>query len=169
MVLRRAADRGASAVEFALVMPILFVLLFGLISTGFVFSNHLAATNAVREAARYGAATSYSTNPGGWATSVKDRVKQVYFNAGNPITDSEICVKLVNPTGATVTTGASYSGAGCGTAPAAPSNMAAGTCAVMVWVKRPESIELMVFPDLDLDIGAKSVAFYSRTDGSCTA
>lgn len=158
-------DRGAAAVEFALVVPLLLLLIFGLITTGMTFSDHLSATNAVREGARYGASADASS--ASWATSVRDRVKQVYFNAGSAVSDDQICVKLVQSGGATV---ASALGANCGTAPTAPTTMAAGSCAVLVWVQRPEIIRLIVAPDLRFDIGAKSVAFYGRKVGtSCTA
>lgn len=158
-------DRGAAAVEFALVVPLLLLILFGLITTGMTFSDHLSATNAVREAARYGASADASSTS--WATSVRDRVKQVYFNAGTTVSDDQICVKLVQPGGATV---ASAMGANCGTPPTAPTTMAAGSCAVLVWVRRPATIRLIVAPDLRFNIGAESVAFYGRKAGtSCTA
>jgi hypothetical protein len=47
-------DEGAAAVEMALVLPILIMLLFGIISFGIVFAQKLALSNAAREAARYG-------------------------------------------------------------------------------------------------------------------
>jgi Flp pilus assembly protein TadG len=166
MARRQERDqRGAAAVEFALVVPVLIMILFGLIWTGFAFADHLSATNAVREGARYGA--SADATSASWATSVRDRVKQVYFNAGHDITDDQICVKLVQSTGTTV---ASAIGANCGTAPTTPSTMTAGSCAVLVWVQRPETIRLIVAPDLNFTIGAESVAYYGRKAGtSCTA
>lgn len=153
-------------VEFALVMPLLLTILFGLITTGLAFSDHLSATNATREGARYGAATPF-TDPTVWATSVRDRVKQVYFNAGETVTDDQICVRLVKADG---TTAASYVGANCGTAPTPLPTMSAGSCAVVVWMERPRTIRLLVIPDLDLEIGAESVAFYGReVTPTCTA
>lgn len=150
-------DRGASAVEFALVMPLLLMILFGLITTGLAFADYSSATNATREAARYGAATNVASPS--WATSVRDRVKQVYFNAGETVTDSQICVRLVQSTGSVFT---QYSGTDCGAAPSVPTNMAAGSCAVLVWMQRPQTIQLLVFPDIDFNIKASSVAYYSR-------
>jgi Flp pilus assembly protein TadG len=48
----RATDRGASAVEFALVVPILIVLVFGIIDFGGLFAQQLALNNGVRQGAR---------------------------------------------------------------------------------------------------------------------
>ncbi|WP_224279551.1 TadE/TadG family type IV pilus assembly protein [Nocardioides lacusdianchii] len=46
-------ERGASAVEFALVMPILLLMLVGIINFGLLFGQNLALSNAARQAARY--------------------------------------------------------------------------------------------------------------------
>lgn len=48
-----ADDRGASAVEFALVAPLLFVLVFGIVDFGVVFGQTLSLNNAARDAARF--------------------------------------------------------------------------------------------------------------------
>ncbi len=49
---RVADDSGASAVEFALVVPLLLLLVFGIINFGIIFSQQLTLNNAVREGAR---------------------------------------------------------------------------------------------------------------------
>jgi hypothetical protein len=49
---RVRGDSGAAAVEFALVLPLLFVLLFGIIEFGFGLFQMQAAQATVREAAR---------------------------------------------------------------------------------------------------------------------
>lgn len=157
MVVRRRGERGASAVEFALVMPLLLMIVFGMITTGLTFSDHLSATNAAREGARYGAAADASS--ASWATSVRDRAKQTYFNASETVTDAEICVQLVQSTG---TVAKQWAGGSCGTAPATPSSMTAGSCVVKVWMTRPQRIQLLVFPDLNFNVKAESVAYYSR-------
>lgn len=48
-------DRGEAIVEFALLAPILFLLLFAMVDFGRVFDAWLIATNASREGARYAA------------------------------------------------------------------------------------------------------------------
>lgn len=48
-------DRGAAAVEFALVFPILLVVLMGMINFGAVFAQSQALGNSARQAARFGA------------------------------------------------------------------------------------------------------------------
>ena len=48
----RRADRGASAVEFALVSPLLFTLLFGIIDYGLYFADALSVQQGVSDAAR---------------------------------------------------------------------------------------------------------------------
>src|SRR5437868_13503743 len=49
---RRRGDRGASAVEFALVSPLLFTLLFGIIDYGLYFADALSVQQGVSDAAR---------------------------------------------------------------------------------------------------------------------
>lgn len=45
-------EKGAAAVEFAIVLPLLVVFVFGIIEFGIVFYNKAMITNACREAAR---------------------------------------------------------------------------------------------------------------------
>ncbi|WP_338145193.1 TadE family protein [Cryobacterium mannosilyticum] len=48
-----AGERGAAAIEFALILPILVILVFGVIEFGLVFNAQISITNAAREGARY--------------------------------------------------------------------------------------------------------------------
>lgn len=48
----RRTDRGAAAVEFALVLPILAALVFGIINFGYVLTIRQAASQAADEGAR---------------------------------------------------------------------------------------------------------------------
>ncbi len=48
-------ERGAAAVEFALLVVVLLTFIFGIIEGGWVFFNWLVVTNEAREGARWGA------------------------------------------------------------------------------------------------------------------
>ena len=49
---RRRNDRGAAAVEFALVVPILLVMVFGIIDFGLAINRYAMVNNAAREGVR---------------------------------------------------------------------------------------------------------------------
>lgn len=50
---RRRGSRGAAAVEFALVVPILLLIVFGIVNFGFLLAQQVSLNNGVRQAARY--------------------------------------------------------------------------------------------------------------------
>lgn len=50
---RYRRDSGAAAVEFALLVPILLILVFGIISFGIVLAQQLTLSNSARQAARF--------------------------------------------------------------------------------------------------------------------
>jgi Flp pilus assembly protein TadG len=52
---RRGDDRGAAAVEFALVLPVLVLLLFGIVDFGRLLNAEITLTQAAREGARVAA------------------------------------------------------------------------------------------------------------------
>jgi Flp pilus assembly protein TadG len=51
---KRRHEAGAAAVEFAIVLPLLVLLLFGIVEFGLLLYNQQVITNASREGARYG-------------------------------------------------------------------------------------------------------------------
>ncbi len=51
---------GASSVEFALLLPVLVILLVGIIQFGMAYSNYVSITHAAREGARLAAVDKYS-------------------------------------------------------------------------------------------------------------
>jgi Flp pilus assembly protein TadG len=65
-------ERGQTMVEFALVLPVLLVVLFGIIQFGITYGNYVALTDAVRAGARTAAVSRSSTDPVG---DTKARVK----------------------------------------------------------------------------------------------
>jgi Flp pilus assembly protein TadG len=48
-------ENGASAVEFAIILPILVILVFGIFEFGIAYNNWIALTHAAREGARIAA------------------------------------------------------------------------------------------------------------------
>jgi Flp pilus assembly protein TadG len=64
-------------VEFALVLPILLLLLLGIIQFGIVFNNYLAVTDAVRAGARTAAVSRLDRNRN---TTVQNQVKDAAEN-----------------------------------------------------------------------------------------
>lgn len=89
-VSRKLGQRGAAAIEFALVAPIVIMLLIGTITTGLSYTKSLGLTNAVREGARFGATGDAVS--GSWADDVITRVRATQFD--DPTSQSSICVEL---------------------------------------------------------------------------
>ena len=81
-------ETGAAAVEFALVLPLLFVLLFGIIEFGFGLFQLQAAQASVREAAR-GVALGVEN-----CGEVEDLVERAAQNSGLGIDPAEIGLTL---------------------------------------------------------------------------
>ena len=52
--MRRLNDRGVAAAEFALILPVVLLILFGTIEFGMIMYGREVVTNAVREGARAG-------------------------------------------------------------------------------------------------------------------
>ena len=88
-----APDDGAAAVEFALLLPIFVLLVFGGISAATIFWHSISATQGARDAARYGATLplSAAATPAPGELTINDwldRVSQVALReAGVPDTN----------------------------------------------------------------------------------
>ncbi|MCA1564020.1 MAG: pilus assembly protein [Acidobacteria bacterium] len=61
----KKSERGQTMVEFALVLPIFVVLLFGIVQFGIAFNNYITLTDAARAGARKAAVSRNSTDPAG--------------------------------------------------------------------------------------------------------
>jgi hypothetical protein len=59
---RKDRERGATLVEFALICPILFLLIFGIIDFGSVFNDLISLRQGVREGARQGSVGVFGGN-----------------------------------------------------------------------------------------------------------
>ena len=62
---RMKNEQGQTMTEFALVLPILVVLLFGIIQFGIAFNNYVTLTDAVRAGARKAALSRNLSDPAG--------------------------------------------------------------------------------------------------------
>jgi len=72
---RRRGERGSQLIEFALVFPMLLLVMLGIIDFGLLFQRYEVLTNAAREGARV------AVLPGYGAADVQNRVAQ-YLTAG---------------------------------------------------------------------------------------
>ena len=159
--MRLRNQSGAVAVEFALVLPVLAMLLLGTITGGLAFNDHLALTNAVREGARFGATT---VNNGAWNAAVVTRTQQVYLNGMSTLSTSQVCAQLWQQTAA-VSPVLKQGPATCNlgtTPPDVPDGVLAGECYVMVWAAKPANLDY-VLGSADITLGAGSVSYYERT------
>ena len=72
-------ERGAELIEFALVLPLLLLLVLGIVDFGFLFQRLEVVTNAAREGARIAVLAGYTT------ADVQDRVNDYMLEGGVPI------------------------------------------------------------------------------------
>jgi Flp pilus assembly protein TadG len=61
--IRRKKSAGQGLVEFALVLPILLLLLMGVVDFGWIVFNYAQLQNSLREALRYGSVPGYDATP----------------------------------------------------------------------------------------------------------
>ena len=73
-----SADQGAAALEFALVVPVLAMLVFGMIDYGLFFTDSLGARDGARVAARQGTVEDFTADcPSGYTGSGDPRLKRL--------------------------------------------------------------------------------------------
>lgn len=160
----RGRERGAALVEFALVFPVVIMLIVGMVTAGHAYNQKLQVTHATREGARFAATVSPTqafTNGDTWAHNVRDLVVE---RSAGVLAPGQVCVSLVEGSPGTVHAGsADYSTAGAGTPCIAgqPYPVAAGTdqgLRVQVTASRPGKIELVVFGDFNFTMSASATA-----------
>jgi Flp pilus assembly protein TadG len=86
-------DDGVAAIEFAIILPVLLLILFAIIDMGRMLQQQIQLTEAAREGARLGALS-------GTTTDVKNKVQSI-VGAG---------ITLTYPTGPALCTSASVAG-----------------------------------------------------------
>ena len=155
-------ERGAVAVEFALIFPLLAMLLLGTVTAGLAYTNAVGLSNAVREGSRFAATTAYPPTTGDWAVDVVSRTRAVQFD--DPGAKTHVCVWLEKQgTGNLVTKcSAGEPGLAAPPEPATPSNVDVGDCVVKVAASRRFSISAVLINFADRTMTRQSIALYER-------
>lgn len=179
--LRRPA-RGAAAVELALILPVVLMLIFGLTTAGLSLAHAIGLSNAVREGSRFGA----TAHPGGaslpftpaqwttWGTDTIARVRGTQFDDSG--TTTAVCVDMYK-VGTGSISGSMLCNQGNGSvqppldvtkAPTVGNDLGVGNCVVRVWSARPFEVNLVVTPVRAGYVRRSSVArFETRTTEKC--
>jgi hypothetical protein len=97
-----AREHGAQLVEFAIVLPVILVLLMGIVTGGMAYNRSIGVDNAARESARYGATLPVESGMSTWLNDVADIAIGAATGA---LDDGEpgrlVCVAYVHPDGST--------------------------------------------------------------------
>jgi len=83
---QRGSARGQSLVEFALLLPVLLLILLGVFDLGRVYNSYIVITNAARDGAYYGSMHSTDT------TGIVQRVITEAQGSGVNLTSSNVTV-----------------------------------------------------------------------------
>jgi TadE-like protein len=169
---RYRGDDGAAAVEFALLLPLFLLLVFGLISAGLAYYHKIGLAQDVREAGRFGAtyldgATGHNADqdPNGFVAAVADTLIRdasqqgdLHYTGAEPSTTLDttdthqmVCVAYIQPDG---TATREVRGNSALVPAGAPSNNCyndglganAGYPRVQVYAQGDSTWNLMVFP-----------------------
>ena len=89
---RLRSERGAELIEFALVFPILLLVVLGIVDFGFLFQRMEVVTNAAREGARIAVLPGYATG------DVQARVQNYVQTGGLPTTTAPLNPVIQSPT-----------------------------------------------------------------------
>ncbi|MCG0274878.1 MAG: pilus assembly protein [Thermosediminibacteraceae bacterium] len=80
-------QRGQAVVEFALVLPLLVLILFGVLEFGRIFHTYIVITNAAREGARLGAVGKPDS----------EIIARIYETAALPESDERLQITRLEP------------------------------------------------------------------------
>lgn len=88
-----ASECGAEVIEFAIVLPLLLLIIFGMVDFGFLFQRYVVLTNAAMEGARVAVLPGYND------TDAENRVIAYGMDSGLPGADT--CPPLCPDSGST--------------------------------------------------------------------
>lgn len=116
--MRRKSEKGQSLVEFALILPLMLLLLCAVVDYGWLFTHELVLSSAVRDGARVGITC---TEDSGFATQVRSRVRQecgifdqnhlsvvTYVHNGDVVVNAAYDLPMLTPMAAVFVGGMSY-------------------------------------------------------------
>lgn len=154
----RRRDDGANLVEFALVLPILALFLFGIVQFGIAYDRQQSVNSAAREGARLGALTDTTLE------EIGDRAREAYDASASPTDDFTV---VVNDGGGTEAGRYTYSANGTETY-----SVASGDATLMPCGSNPQSafVEVVVTTPYDITIpffGVQDVDIDSEAQFRC--
>lgn len=159
------AERGAAAVEMALILPLFLSLVLGILTGGIAMDHKIAVTNGAREAARYGAtvpaaqcADVTKCSGGTWAQLVRSVAMDRMLGE---VPATQICVALVSGLGsAPIPLDASHTTKSDGTACYTDSSNDTGQ-RVQVTITRSDRMQVFFWAK-DLALSARVVARFEQ-------
>lgn len=110
MKVRSGGDGGAALIEFALLLPLLLMVILGLVSSGVAYNHKISLVHAARETSRYGATlpvSNFLSDPDPMARWLDELAVRAIsdatgsLDAGTP--GLRICVAYVHPQGSSAT------------------------------------------------------------------
>jgi len=105
-------DAGAAAVEFAIILPVLLLLVFGIITWGFIFAAQISLNGSARDAARAGVVKSLgSTGAARTCSEIVALARDGAVTIG--VDKTKIGITVTGPAGTCSTTSSSYNGEMC--------------------------------------------------------
>jgi Flp pilus assembly protein TadG len=166
---RRTRDDGAALAEFAIICPVLVMLIFSMITAGIAYNRNLSISYSAQQSARYAATLpldNYSTIDL-WLDAVHARVTTSSDGElEQGAEDRSICVAYVNPTDATTRSRTvtdndatvTYANTGCFT-----DGLPATEERVHVVLSRADQIDMVVFGSAHLTLSKQVAAHYEVT------
>ena len=162
---RGTGEAGASLVEFALVLPLFFMVVLGMLTGGLAYSRKLSIAQATREGARFGATLPISTAVPltTWLTRVSDLTivsSDGELSSGKP--GRYVCVAYVSASGAaTRRTTVGTASPVIETQPCIADDGRSGEARVQVLAQRTSELEVLVY-SRNLTLSSHAVARYEN-------
>lgn len=160
-------DRGASLVEFALILPVFVMLLFGMITGGLALNEKQQMTHATREGARYAATVPQGQTFNAPITDWADAVESVLRDRSVEVLGAadDVCVSLVEGSYGSesfplevLKTNRADPNEACLPEQTYPATDNDAGRRVQVWATKDSEINLVLFGTIDLDLYAEATA-----------